>query len=164
MGPFGIIADVSDEDKNVVFRKVSEGKQNFNIFEYIFSIKMLIDRMWSFVIVIANTRLKELHDLNIDTTYEDCLNYAVHQAFNKLSSEARPYVEYILNISIQNDVLSRKENVDVDRGNICNPISVQIWTCSSFLVEGGQVCLIQRVQGVFLKSLKRIFGASSCMR
>ena len=110
--------DVSDEDKNVVFRKVSEGKQNFNIFEYIFSIKMLIDRMWSFVIVIANTRLKELHDLNIDTTYEDCLNYAVHQAFNKLSSEARPYVEYILNISIQNDVLSRKENVDVDRGKV----------------------------------------------
>jgi len=110
--------DADDEQKSTVLRKVTTGQENFNIFEFIFDIKKLIDRMWSFVIVIANTRQREMNELNIDTTYEDCLSYAVHQAFNKLSSEAKPYVEHIMNISIQNDVLARKENADIDRGKV----------------------------------------------
>ncbi len=110
--------NADDEQKSTVLRKVTTGQENFNIFEFIFDIKKLIDRMWSFVIVIANTRQREMNELNIDTTYEDCLSYAVHQAFNKLSSEAKPYVEHIMNISIQNDVLARKENADIDRGKV----------------------------------------------
>ncbi|MBQ2657722.1 MAG: hypothetical protein IJF87_04040 [Erysipelotrichaceae bacterium] len=110
--------DIDDEKKTTVLRKVPEGKENFNIFEFIYKVKSLIDRMWSFVIMIANTRLKEMHDLKQDATYEDCLNYAVHQAFNKLSNEAKPYVEHIMNISIQNDVLSKDDNSEIDRGKV----------------------------------------------
>jgi len=110
--------DLVKGKEETTLKLVDGGIEKFNIFEFIFDLKKIHNKIWNLVGIIADIRLSEQHKNSIDTSYEDCLSYAIHQVFNKSNTEARFYIEYMLSNKLQLDALRNKDTSDIDRNKV----------------------------------------------
>ena len=110
--------DLVKGKEETTLKLVEGGIDRFSIFEFIFDLKKIHDKIWNLVGIIADIRLSEQHKNRIDTSYEDCLSYAIHQVFNKSNTEARFYVEYMLSNQLKLDALRNKDTSDIDRNRV----------------------------------------------
>lgn len=110
--------DLIKGKEETTLKLVEGGIERFSIFEFIFDLKKIHDKIWNLVGIIADIRLSEQHKNRIDTSYEDCLSYAIHQVFNKSNTEARFYVEYMLSNQLKLDALRNKDTSDIDRNKV----------------------------------------------